>query len=80
MLKILVAEDEKLIRKGIIGLIDWNQYDSKIIGEVGTSKAVLEFLMCHEVDIHDYLSLIKYVTSYGAAVVVWQRYLQYTSQ
>jgi len=51
MLKILVAEDEKLIRKGIIGLIDWNQYDSKIIGEVGTSKAVLEFLMCHEVDI-----------------------------
>lgn len=51
MLKILVAEDEKLVRKGIIGLIDWKKYDSEVVGEASNGQSALEFLACHHVDI-----------------------------
>lgn len=51
MLKIVVAEDEKLVRKGIVGIIDWKKYNVEIVGEVESGKAALEFLKKNEVDL-----------------------------
>lgn len=51
MLKILVAEDEKLVRKGIIGVVDWHNYDAEIVGEADSGTAVLDFLSENEVNL-----------------------------
>lgn len=51
MIKVYVVDDEKLVRRGIIGLIDWERYGMKVIGDTGSSEEALEFLRRQEADI-----------------------------
>ncbi|WMJ86217.1 response regulator [Anaerocolumna sp. MB42-C2] len=51
MIKVLIVDDDKLARKGIISIMPWDKYDMKIIGDVQNGRAALEFLKDQEADI-----------------------------
>ena len=44
MIRVYVVDDEKLVRRGIIGLIDWEKYDMEVVGDSGSSEEALRFL------------------------------------
>lgn len=51
MIKVFVVDDEKLVRRGIIGLIEWEKYGMKVVGDSGNAKDTLDFLRREEVDL-----------------------------
>ena len=42
MLKVLVVEDEELIRKGIVLAVDWAALDCVVVGEASNGEEALE--------------------------------------
>ena len=42
MLKVLVVEDEEMIRKGIVLAVDWAALDCVVVGEAATGEEALE--------------------------------------
>jgi len=51
MIKVLIVDDDKLARKGIISIMPWDKYNMKIIGDVQNGRVALEFLQKHQADI-----------------------------
>lgn len=51
MLRAVVVDDERLVRKGFISLIDWSSYGIAIVGEAGDGKSALELLDNVEADL-----------------------------
>lgn len=51
MINILVVDDDKLVRKGIISSMPWEKYRMKVIGEASNGKKALEVLATNK-DIH----------------------------
>lgn len=49
MIRVYVLDDEKLVRRGIIGLIDWKRYGMEVVGDSGSSEETLRFLKEGEV-------------------------------
>ena len=44
MYSVLIADDEKIIRKGLCSLIDWESLGYEIIGEAANGREVLTFI------------------------------------
>ena len=42
MLKVLVVEDEEMIRKGIVLAVDWAALDCVVVGEAANGEEALE--------------------------------------
>lgn len=51
MIKVYVVDDEKLVRRGIIGLIDWEKYGMEVIGDAGSGEEALTFLAKEKADL-----------------------------
>ncbi|MBD3921277.1 response regulator [Paenibacillus sp. PR3] len=51
MLRALVVDDEKLVRKGFISIIDWASLGIVIVGEAGDGAAALEWMKSSEIDL-----------------------------
>lgn len=51
MIKAVVVDDERLVRKGFISLIDWASLGIVIVGEAGDGKSALELLQQRQVDL-----------------------------
>lgn len=51
MIKILIVEDDKLARKGLVSIMPWDKYDMHIVGEASNGKSALSFLDENEVDL-----------------------------
>ena len=51
MIRVFVVDDEKLVRRGILGLIDWEKYGMEVVGDSGSGEETLEFLKKREVDL-----------------------------
>lgn len=51
MLKVLVVEDDQLVRKGLIATMPWAQHGLEVVGEAGNGEKALAFLAAHEVDL-----------------------------
>lgn len=51
MIKAVVVDDERLVRKGFISLINWSSLGVVIVGEAGDGKSALELLQQQEVDL-----------------------------
>lgn len=51
MIKVLVVDDDKLARKGIISLIHEGQYNMQVIGDVQNGRAALNFLEKEKADL-----------------------------
>ena len=42
MLKVVVIEDEELVRRGIVMAVDWASVDCEVVGEASNGEAGLE--------------------------------------
>lgn len=51
MFKVLIIDDDKLARRGLISMVSWEKYGLTIVGDVANGLQALEFLECHEVDL-----------------------------
>lgn len=51
MIKVMIVEDDKLARKGIIASIDWNRYGMKIVAEASNGHTALDYLSEHSIDL-----------------------------
>ncbi len=51
MYKVLIVEDEDLIRKGLVYIFDWIKHDCVVIGEASNGKEALDFIAKNKPDI-----------------------------
>lgn len=51
MIRVLIVDDDKLARKGIISIMPWEKFKMQIIGDVQNGRAALDFLQEQEVDL-----------------------------
>lgn len=51
MIRVYVLDDDKLVRRGIIGLIDWEKHGMEVVGDSGTGEEALRFLREEGADI-----------------------------
>ena len=49
--KLLVVDDEAIMRKGIANFIDWDSLDCKVAGTAGNGMEAIEFIKASPVDI-----------------------------
>ncbi len=50
-MKVLIVDDDKLARKGLIAIMDWGKYGFEVAGDVQNGRKALAFLQDHPVDI-----------------------------
>ena len=51
MIKVLIVDDDKLARKGIISLLHWEKHQMEVVGDVQNGKEALKFLNEQEADL-----------------------------
>jgi two-component system response regulator YesN len=51
MMKVLIVDDDNLVRRGLISLMPWNEFDMQVVGEAKNGEKALEFLESNEVDL-----------------------------
>lgn len=51
MIKVLVVEDDKLVRKGLISVMPWQQFGMQVVGEANNGEKALELLESQAVDL-----------------------------
>ncbi|WP_274365940.1 response regulator [Paenibacillus thermotolerans] len=51
MIKVLVVDDDKLVRKGLISMLPWQAFGMEVIGEANNGEKALEFLEEQSVDL-----------------------------
>lgn len=51
MIQVLIVEDETILRKGIVSLIDWSHLGCEVAGSCENGNAALEFLKSHTVQL-----------------------------
>ncbi|WP_261303949.1 response regulator transcription factor [Paenibacillus andongensis] len=51
MIKVMVVDDDHLVRKGFIAMMPWREHNLEVVGEAGNGKKALEFLENNQVDL-----------------------------
>lgn len=51
MYKVLIVDDDKLARKGLISMVRWEDYGLTVVGDVANGMQALQFLENNEVDL-----------------------------
>jgi len=51
MIRVLVVDDDKLVRKGLISAMPWNEFGMTIAGEANNGENALKFMEANEVDL-----------------------------
>ncbi|MDF2962712.1 MAG: hypothetical protein K0S39_4447 [Paenibacillus sp.] len=51
MIKVLVVDDDHLVRRGFISMMPWKEHNLEVVGEAGNGKKALEFMEGHHVDL-----------------------------
>lgn len=51
MIRVLVVDDDKLVRKGLISAMPWSDYGMEVAGEANNGEKALEFMERHPVDL-----------------------------
>ncbi|WP_136607684.1 response regulator transcription factor [Paenibacillus dokdonensis] len=51
MIRVLIVDDDKLARKGLISIMPWSNHDMMVVGEAANGAKALEFMETHEVDL-----------------------------
>jgi Response regulator containing CheY-like receiver domain and AraC-type DNA-binding domain len=50
-MKVIIVDDEKLVRRGLISMMPWAKYNMEVVGEAGNGRKALELLETLEVDL-----------------------------
>lgn len=51
MIRVLVVDDEKIVRKGLISFMPWEDFGMIVVGEANNGEKALEFLETNKVDL-----------------------------
>ncbi|KAF6560167.1 response regulator [Paenibacillus sp. EKM202P] len=51
MIKVLIVDDDKLVRKGISSAMPWNEFNMEVVGEASNGLKALDFLKSQPVDL-----------------------------
>ena len=51
MIRTLIVDDEKYVRKGLIAVMPWDAFGYRVVGEANSGDKALEFLADNEVDL-----------------------------
>ncbi|WP_336758047.1 response regulator transcription factor [Paenibacillus sp. USHLN196] len=51
MIKVLIVDDDKLVRKGISSAMPWNEFNMEVVGEASNGEKALDFLKSQPVDL-----------------------------
>lgn len=51
MIKVMIVDDDKLVRKGLISAMPWGDFDMEVVGEASNGEKALEFIADHAVDL-----------------------------
>lgn len=51
MIKVMIVDDDKLVRKGLISAMPWQNFDMEVVGEASNGEKALEFLESNAVDL-----------------------------
>ncbi|AOZ92368.1 response regulator transcription factor [Paenibacillus crassostreae] len=51
MIRVIIVDDDKLVRKGLISAMPWQNFGMSVVGEASNGEKALEFLDEHEVDL-----------------------------
>lgn len=51
MIRTIVCEDEYWVRKGIINLVPWKEFNLELAGEFENATDAVEFLKTHPIDL-----------------------------
>ena len=51
MINVLIVDDDRFARMGLISMIPWEKYGMKIVGEAANGKRALEFIQQNPVDL-----------------------------
>lgn len=51
MIRVLIVDDEKLVRQGLITSLPWEAYGMQVVGEAKNGEKAIEFLEQNEVDL-----------------------------
>ncbi|QQZ61179.1 response regulator [Paenibacillus sonchi] len=51
MIKVLIVDDDNLVRKGLMSMLPWKEYSMEVVGEAKNGEKALEFLAEHKVDL-----------------------------
>ncbi|MDQ0058980.1 YesN/AraC family two-component response regulator [Paenibacillus harenae] len=51
MIKVLIVDDDNLVRKGLISILPWGEYGMEVVGEAKNGEKALEFLASRQVDL-----------------------------
>ena len=50
-MNVLIVDDDKLARKGLVAIMDWKKYGFEVVGDVQNGRKALEFIRNHPVDL-----------------------------
>ncbi|MDD9268991.1 response regulator [Paenibacillus sp. GCM10023248] len=51
MIKVMVVDDDKLVRKGLMSAMPWRDFDMEVVGEASNGEKALEFMADNSVDL-----------------------------
>lgn len=51
MIKVLIVDDDRLVRKGISSAMPWNEFNMEVVGEASNGAKALDFLKSQPVDL-----------------------------
>ncbi|WP_053600406.1 response regulator [Bacillus sp. FJAT-18017] len=51
MIKVLISDDERIVRKGLIATIDWNKFGMEVIGDASNGQRAWELFLEHSPEI-----------------------------
>ena len=51
MIRVLIVDDDKLARRGLVSLMNWETYGMTVAGDVQNGKMALQFVREHPVDL-----------------------------
>ncbi|OMF30795.1 DNA-binding response regulator [Paenibacillus sp. FSL H8-0548] len=51
MIKVLIVDDEKIVRKGLVSFMPWQQFGMVVVGEANNGENALQFMKTNKVDL-----------------------------
>ncbi|GIO37682.1 hypothetical protein J41TS12_25430 [Paenibacillus antibioticophila] len=51
MIRVLIVDDDKLVRKGLISAMPWQQFEMEVVGEANNGENALKFMEANPVDL-----------------------------
>lgn len=51
MIKVMIVDDDKLVRKGLISAMPWDDFDMEVVGEASNGEKALEFIAANAIDL-----------------------------